>query len=68
MNKSNKAGGGMDPARVALLFGLSVGLGIVVHESFFLVAGAIAVGAMAAAIANTIYDHTEHSGLTHQHR
>ena len=43
----------MDPARVALLLGLSVGLGIVVHEGFFLVAGAIAVGALAAAIANT---------------
>jgi hypothetical protein len=68
MNKSNKTGGGMDPARVALLFGLSVGLGIVIHESFFLVAGAIAVGAAAAAIADTIYDHTEHSGLKHQHR
>ena len=42
----------MDPARVALLLGLSVGLGIAVHEGFFFVAGAIAVGALAAAIAN----------------
>ena len=67
MNMTNKSGR-MDPARVALLFGLSVGLGIVVHESFFVVASAIAVGAMAATIANTIYDHTRHSGLTHQHR
>jgi len=52
----------MDPARVALLFGISLGLGIVVHESFFMVATAIAVGAVAAVIANTFYDHTEHSG------
>jgi len=37
----------MDPARVALLLGLGAGLGIVVHEGFFLVAGAIAVGALA---------------------
>jgi len=68
MNANHNNDGGMDPARVALLFGLTVGLGIVVHESFFLVAGAIAIGAMAAAFANTIYDHAEHSGLTHQHR
>jgi hypothetical protein len=68
MKRTNNAGGGMDSARVALLFGLSLGLGIVVHESFFVFAGAIAVGAMAAAIANIIYDHTEQSGLTHQNR
>ena len=67
MKKNDKSAGGMDPGRVALVFGLSVGLGIVVHESFFLVAGAIAVGALAAAIANAIYDHA-HSELTHQHR
>ena len=66
--KANNADRGVDSARVALLFGLSVGLGIVLHESFFVVAGAIAVGAMAATIANLIYDHTEQSGLTHQHR
>ena len=48
---------GMDPARVALLFGVSIGLAIVVHEGFFLVAGAIAVGAAAATIANAIHDH-----------
>ena len=62
MKKTNNTGGDMDPARVALLFGLSLGLGIVLHESFFMVAGAIAVGALAAVITNTIYDHTEHSG------
>jgi hypothetical protein len=53
---------------VALLLGLSIGLGIVVHEGFFLVAGAIAVGSLAAAIATTVYDHAEGSRLTHQHR
>ena len=66
--KANNAEDAMDPARVALLFGLSVGLGIVLHESFFVVAGVIAVGAIAATIANLIYDHTDQSGLTHQHR
>ncbi len=67
MKTIEKVSGGMDSARVALLFGLSLGLGIVVHEGFFIVAGAIAVGAAAAAIANAIHDHEESSGLTHQH-
>lgn len=58
----------MDPARVALLLGLSVGLGIAVHEAFLLVAGAIAVGALAAAAANAIHDHAEANRLSHQHR
>ena len=57
----------MDPVRVALLLGLSVGLGIAVHEGFFLVAGAIAVGALAAAAANAIHDHAEANRLSHQH-
>ena len=66
MNKKENGGGGMDPARVTLLLGLSLGLGIAVHEGFFLVAGAIAVGAIAAAIANTIDDHAVGSQLTNQ--
>jgi len=68
MKKNEQNVGGIDPARVALLLGLSIGLGIVVHEGFFLVAGAIAVGSLAAAIANTVYDHAEGSRLAHQHR
>ena len=68
MKKSETFYGNMDPARVAVLLGLSIGLGLVVHEGFFLVAGAIAIGAAGAAIANMIEDHTESSGLTHQHR
>lgn len=58
----------VDPARVALILGLSIGLGIVVHEGFFLLAGAVAVGTLAAAIANAIQDHAEETRLTHQHR
>ena len=57
----------MDPVRVALLLGLSVGLGIAVHEGFLFVAGAIAVGALAAAAANMIHDHAEANRLSHQH-
>ena len=57
----------MDPARVALLLGLSVGLGIAVHEGFLFVAGAIAVGALAAAAGNMIHDHAESNRMTHLH-
>ena len=47
----------VDPARVALALGVAVGLGIAVHEGFLLIAGAIAVGALAATVANSIQDH-----------
>lgn len=68
MKTIEKTDGGIDSARVALLLGLSIGLGIVLHEGFFLVAGAIAVGAAAAAITNTIQDRAEDARLTHSHR
>ena len=68
MKTIEKTDGGIDSARVALLLGLSIGLGMVVHEGFFLVAGAIAVGVVAAAIANTMHDHAKDARLTHQHR
>ena len=58
----------MDPARVVLLLGLSVGLGIAVHEGFLLVAGAIGVGALAAAVVNLIQDHAEANRMRHHHR
>jgi hypothetical protein len=60
--------GSVDGARVALLVGLGVGLGIAVHEAFFLVAGAIAVGALTVATAHAIQEHAEHTRLTRQHR
>ena len=66
--KSDRFYEAMDPARVALLLGLSVGLVIAVHEGFLLVAGAIAVGALAAAAANAIHDHAEANRLSHQRR
>ncbi|HET7513070.1 MAG TPA: hypothetical protein VFJ88_09905 [Chthoniobacterales bacterium] len=68
MKKTDRLYEVVDPARVALILGLSLGLGIVVHEGFFFLAGAVAVGALAAAIANTIQDHAEGSRLTHQAR
>lgn len=58
--------GSVDGARVALLVGLSVGLGIVVHEVFFLIGGAIAVGALAAAVTHAAAGHVEQTRPTRQ--
>jgi hypothetical protein len=58
----------MNPARVALLLGITLGLGIVVHEGFFLVAGAIAVGSLAVATTHVLQEHAEANRLTHHLR
>lgn len=60
--------GSVDGPRVALLVGLSIGLGIAVHEVFFLVGGAIAVGGLSVATAHALQEHAEHVRLVHQHR
>jgi hypothetical protein len=65
MNKKDKLDETFNPARVAALMGLTIGLGIVVHEGFFLLAGAIAVGAVAVAVVHAVQDHAE---LAHQPR
>lgn len=68
MKRNDKLSDGMDPARLAFLLGLSVGLGIVVHEGFFLVAGAIAVGALAVATGHAVQEHSDSPQLKHQSR
>lgn len=60
--------GSVDGARVALLAGLSIGLGIAVHEVFFLVGGAIAVDALTVATAHALQEHAEHARPARQHR
>lgn len=60
--------GSVDGPRVALLVGASIGLGILVHEVFFLVGGAIAVGALTVATAHALQEHTEHARPARQHR
>jgi hypothetical protein len=44
MKRIDQSSGHVDPARAALLLGLSIGLGIAVHEGFFLVAGQLRSG------------------------
>jgi hypothetical protein len=60
--------GSVDSTRVTLLVALSIGLGIAVHEVFFLVGGAIAVGALTVATAHALQEHAEHSRPARQHR
>ena len=60
--------GSVDGARLALLLGISIGLGIAVHEVFFLVGGAIAVGALTVGTVRALQEHAEHVRLAHQHR
>ncbi len=67
MKTERRFSGEIDPARVAVLLGLTVGLGIAVHESFFLIAGVIAIGAITAATVHAIHDHAEKARLAHQH-
>ena len=67
MNGIRKDDGRVDGTRVALLVGLSVRLGIVVHEVFFLVGGVLAVGALAAAAAHAAAGHVEQTRPAPQH-
>ena len=68
MKTLRKMSGEIDSARVAVLVGLSIGLGIAVHEGFFLVAGAIAIGALTATAVHAIREHHEQSGLAYRAR
>jgi hypothetical protein len=47
----------LDPTRATLLIALVVGLGIAVHEVFFLVAFAIAIIALAQSVFHAIGEH-----------
>jgi hypothetical protein len=67
MKKLRIDAGKIDSEHVALLFGISVGLGIVVHEAFFLVAGVIAGAALTVAAAHAMREHAARPRLAHQH-
>jgi hypothetical protein len=68
MNGIRKDDGSVDGTRVAVLVGISIGLGIVVHEVFFLIGGAIAVGALAGAVTDAIEEHAAKTQPAHQRR
>ena len=56
--------GEIDSAKVALLFGLSVGLSLAVHAGFFVVAAVIAAGAIRAILSNLA---SRHHSYEHRH-
>jgi hypothetical protein len=60
--------GNLDGPRIALLLGLSIGLGIGVHEVFFLVGGAIALGALSVSTVHAIQGHADQIRPAHQRR
>jgi len=59
--------GSLDGPRVALLIGLSIGLGVAMHEVFFLVGGAIAAGALTVAAAHAFQEPVKHAQPAHQY-
>ena len=68
MKKLRIDAGKIEAEDLAVLLGISLGLGIVVHEVFFLVAGGIAVGALTAATVHAVREHGAHHRLTPQGR
>jgi hypothetical protein len=57
----------LDPTRATLLIALAVGLGIAVHEVFFLVAFAIAIIALAQSVFHAIGEHIHRARFAHRH-
>jgi len=55
----------LDSARVAVLFGLTIGLGIAIHPVFLLVAAVIGIAALIAVVSHAIHQHGDHKWLTH---
>ena len=65
MTTIRKNDGSVDGTRFAMLVGASIGLGLLVHEVFFLVGGAIALGALAAAVTHAAEDHAAKTRPVH---
>ena len=56
---------GIDSARAAVLFGLTIGLGITVHQGFLLVAAGIGLAALGHALVHAVHQHGDHTWVTH---
>jgi hypothetical protein len=57
----------LDPTRATLLVALAVGLGVAVHEVFFLVAFAIAIIALPESVFHAIGERIHRARLAHRH-
>jgi len=60
--------GEIDSAKVAVLFGLSIGMGIAVHPAFLLLAALIGVGALIAKLVHAVHQHAEQTRLAYRAR
>jgi hypothetical protein len=57
----------LETRTVALLTGLAIGLAIVVHDIFFVVAALIVLATPIESAVHWIYEHVTHKTLEHQH-
>jgi predicted Co/Zn/Cd cation transporter (cation efflux family) len=57
----------LDPATITLLMGLAVGLGIAVHDGFFLVALGIGGVALGQSVLHAIKEHSDQLRMGHRH-
>lgn len=57
----------LETRTVALLIGLAIGLAIVVHDIFFVVAALIALAAPIESAVHWTYEHVTHRALEHRH-
>jgi hypothetical protein len=57
----------LETRTVALLTGLTIGLGIAVHDIFFVVAALIALAAPIESAVRWIHEHVTHRTLEHRH-
>jgi len=57
----------LDPTKATLLIALTIGLGIAIHEVFFLVALVIAIAAFVQSIVNAVGQSIARAKLTHRH-
>lgn len=57
----------LDPTKATLLIALTIGLGIAIHEVFFLVALIVAIAAFVQSIVNAVGEWIARAKLTHRH-
>lgn len=57
----------LDPMRATLLIALATGLGIAVHEVFFLIALVIAIAVLVQSFARGVSDNIARTKWTHRH-
>jgi hypothetical protein len=65
MNGIRKDDGTVDGTRITMLVAASIGLGLLVDKVFFLIGGAIVVGALAAAATHGISEHAPKLRMAH---